>query len=190
MKINQILLSFVLACISLSCSEKTKYIFIGPPEYGDSTGSIFLSSFEAAGQPTMAGWNIQPTYVPDVVSFSNYVPIGGGQWSLRIQGKQRSYFQIYVQATLARPTADSASTYILSFWAKGKGDVWLMLGVFDNVGWIVSVPFDTTSWTYYADTLKDYKEPYNLVAVNLYGPYDDSTSSAFFDNIKVTRQPY
>ena len=106
-----------------------------------------------------------------------------------------SIFEVYrvqslnpgIESTSALIDSDSLMSYVLTFWARGKG-LASIIGTDSTGGWINRTVVNASSWTFFADTLLRHQLKYNTLEVWLYAPTDDSLSSIYFDNIKVVKK--
>lgn len=168
-----------------SCSKNGNNIvnpYFKQVDFGDTTNAIFLSSFEQNGTPSLNGWNSWGSLSTSTYSFSDDVPIGGGNWSLQLKGAVHK--DIGVIATIDLYPFDSLKNYIVTFWAKGKGYVTISMDAPDRG--IVSFPnVNCNSWTLFADTLFRQDVALNKLSILLTESDPDSLNYVLFDNIKV-----
>lgn len=182
-------IKYVLIIISVliinSCLKEDDNITnqsINSVDFGDTTNAILLSSFEFNGMAELQGWGPIDSISNYKYSFSNDVPNGGGCWSLQIRGIK--YNVSGVKTTLDLSGADSLKNYILTFWAKGKGNLYFDLYTSDR-GVVNFVPIDYETWTFFTDTLFRYDVLLNKLTIHLTSWDSDSLSCVLFDNIKV-----
>jgi len=177
------LTSLLIFCAS--CSENGGVI--SPITYGDMTDVIFFSSFESGREPSTSGWQPQSAYSSGFVSFSDDVPHGGGYWSLYLRRSlgPDSIGEIVYSTSLSM--TDTIENYIVTFWAKGKGDVSLTVEDFSD-GWYNGSAVDVSTWTFFADTLNRYEARYNTLELRFAPQWNDSLSSIHVDNVKLIKR--
>ena len=182
---SRILILISLTLSIYSCSKETDDVT--SPNFGDITDAVFLSSFESNGISNLSGWQLNGELNPNLLSFSRDVPVGGGYWSLNLRGTQGSTAKVEIRSNTPLLTSDSLENYILTFWAKGKGQASLSIND-STAGWITYLPINTSSWAFFADTLNRHQSIFNKLEVWLNASLDDSLSSVYFDNVKVVRR--
>ena len=190
LKIIKYLVILFLIFIISSCSKNDDDIinpFAGKINFGDTTNAIFLSSFELNGNPSIQGWQPWDSLSTLKYSFSNNVPVGGGNWSLELRGG--AYAKNSVEATLDLNPSDSLKNYVLSFWAIGKGQVIFSLDAPDRG--VVGLPnINCTTWTFFADTLFRNSIDLNKLSILLTEGNSDSLAYVLYDNVKVVVSPH
>ena len=130
----------------------------------------------------LEGWQPKDSISTFKYSFSNDVPNGGGNWSLQIRGIK--YNASGVKTTLELSESDSLKNYVLTFWAKGKGNLNFDLHTSDRgVGNFKPINYET--WTFFTDTLFRYDVQLNKLSILLTSWDSDSLSCVKFDNLKV-----
>ena len=178
-----------LVLIINSCSNKDDNITnpnINSIYFGDTTNAILLSSFEFNGRSDLEGWQPKDSISNVEYSFSTDVPNVGGNWSFQL--KAIAYNAVGFDTTIELSTSDSLNNYILTFWAKGKGNLFFDLHTSDG-GVGITKPIDCTSWTFFSDTLYRFDVQLNKLSVLLTSSVSDSLSNVFYDNIKVVVKP-
>ena len=178
-------LTIFFALIINSCSNKDNNITnpdMTSIDFGDTTNAILLSSFEFNGMSDLGEWQPKDSISNVKYSFSNDVPDGGGNLSLQL--KAIAYNSVGIDTTIELSTSDSLKNYILTFWAKGKGNVFFDLHTTDR-GLGNFKPINCSSWTFFADTLYRFDVQLNKLSVLLTSSVSDSLSNVFYDNIKV-----
>ena len=182
--IKYIVIIFLLLIIN-SCSNKEDNITnpnITSIDFGDTTNAILLSSFEFNGNSCLEGWQSMDSISTFKYSFSSDVPLGGGDWSLQLRAI--AYNSIGIDTTILLSTSDSLKNYILTFWAKGKGNLFFDLHTSDR-GIGVTLPINSPSWNIFCDTLFRSDAGLNKLSILLTSSVSDSLANVLFDNIKV-----
>ena len=134
----------------------------------------------------MDGWKTWGPLSTSMDSFSNDVPIGGGNWSLKLKGAVHK--EIGDIATIDLFPYDSFKNYVVTFWSKGKGQVTISMDAPDR-GIVSFFNVNGNSWTLYADTLFRYDVALNKLSILLTEEDPDSLNYVLFDNIKVVVKP-
>lgn len=184
-KIIKYVVTLTLFMIINSCSIYDHDVtapYLDTINYGDTTNAILLSSFEFNGMPSLEGWQPRDSLSISKYSFSNYVPNGGGTWSVYLW--EVNYTEIGIDTTIELSASDSLKNYILTFWAMGKGGAVFSIDAADR-GMVVLSPVNCRAWTFFADTLFRNDAKFNKLRILLTPWASDSLSDVFFDNIKV-----
>ncbi|MES2380881.1 MAG: hypothetical protein V4538_07555 [Bacteroidota bacterium] len=119
-----ILITILIASTFMAC-EKDKEISDNPTPINNLINN---ASFEINGKGSVNGWNLVKDFRTFPDTFSNTVPVGGGQFSLRLEGtkdvKWNPYAETYI-TNISGKKIISLSAYIRSLY--GGQDIYLSL---------------------------------------------------------------
>jgi len=185
---NKLFLPTIVFFLFSSCSKKDGVV--DPIIEGNTAGVMFFSSFELDRNPSTSGWAVYPIPPSPLVSFSSDVPYGGGFWSINLHRGADRDSQAEVGFETSLSMSDTVETYIVSFWAKGKGIVSMTVSD-DTIGWYLGRDIIASSWTFFADTLDRHESRYNKLEVYFSSSTNDSLPSILcLDNVKIfVRKP-
>ncbi len=173
-KLNPKALVFVLATFLSACSNNE----VGPSNEAPVQGDVILNStFELDGNPSLQGWRAQGSPSRGNLSFSADVPAFGSPWSLQLATAT-------VETTVTFINVDSIKTYVITFWAKGKGYVNFSINSPTRGVGIVG-PVNCTLWTAISDTLVRVDSTENSLYCELSSLGQDSSSSVLFNDVRV-----
>lgn len=138
--------SFILFLIVITILYGCKKDSRSPTEPNEDRNLIVNSSFEMNGIPSYQGWQFWSN-VQSSPTFSDDVPPAGGKWSIVLSVGDRVGANL--KTKIVAPVG--SNRYILSVWAKSKGDPGFVQLIFNNAI-RKTISIQDSVWRYYEIT--------------------------------------
>ena len=178
--IGLVVLVFSLAILSVHCSD--------PVEPVVSQNLITNGEFEVGADSSLAGWE----WVTGEVTFSNDVPPGDGQYSVRLRAFEIRTGDIRTKV----PALPGTHIYRLTAWGRmdpgttAGASAWMALLRGNESFHDIKVSFPETEWTSKSVGISIVAQPGDSIGVTLraiYGP--NAQGYSYFDRVQLEVDP-